>query len=192
MYIHILLIQGFVETATKFSLEFRVYSARIKLWTVIFHVVETQLSGTNIYIWSIPREEWEENITRCINAPVFVLPRLKQNLVAESFSPATLFASRQRSGPREVERDSRVGKLFLANSICQMETKRYSGIALNNTALLLPAESLSLSLFSSSLSISTLEFLDQGGIRTKASLLFRILINIWKYTSWRNVFNKYF
>lgn len=97
----------------------------------------------------------------------------------ESFSPATLFASRQRSGPREVERDSRVGKLFLANSICQMETKRYSGIALNNTALLLPAESLSLSLlFSSSLSISTLEFLDQGGIRTKASLLFRILINI--------------
>lgn len=80
---------------------------------------------------------------------VFLLLRLKENLVAESFSPATLFA-----GPREVERErkreSRVGKLFLANSICQMETKRYSGIALNNTALLLPAESLSFSLMISS------------------------------------------
>lgn len=92
------------------------------------------------------RRRVEGEYYKVYQRPVFVLLRLKQNLVAEEKKvfhlQPSLPVDAERSA-RSGERESRVGKLFLANSICQMETKRYSGIALNNPALLLPAESLS-------------------------------------------------
>lgn len=104
MYIYIYIHSSnptFRETATKFSLEFRVYSARIKLWTVIFHAVETQ---GQIFTFDQFREKSGRRILQGISTLCVPSSTVKRKLGRGKFFTCNPLCRSARSGEREKER----------------------------------------------------------------------------------------
>lgn len=103
MYVYIYIHSSnptFRETATKFSLEFRVYSARIKLWTVIFHAVETQ---GQIFTFDQFREKSGRRILQGISTLCVPSSTVKRKLGRGKFFTCNPLCRSARSGERERE-----------------------------------------------------------------------------------------